>query len=364
MPTPSPSDQRLFEGIRFGNEADFECFFRRYYPRLVNYAARFVAGHETARDLVQDSFARLWERRCELRELDLASLLFTMVRNACLNYLKHNGVVARHELEYTARMRGEERIYSYDFLSDAEQPCLYEELQREVQKAVGARLYDRLLLERATERYTVTTKSGDRSTVCLPDGTQVRLNGSSTLTYPANFNATNRSVELSGAAYFDVSPDEKHRFEVKVGNCSVVVKGTKFDVTAYPDDSLITTTLLEGAVGFTAPRGETLLRPGESLTYDRFAETTAITHVNTAQYLAWIEGRIEFIDVTIVQLCESLSSLYGVEITLDDRLRADGTFITIRLSNQESLDSVLKALDLIVPVSVHRQGPSVRLSAK
>ena len=104
MPTPSPSDQRLFEGIRFGNEADFECFFRRYYPRLVNYAARFVAGHETARDLVQDSFARLWERRCELRELDLASLLFTMVRNACLNYLKHNGVVARHELEYTARM--------------------------------------------------------------------------------------------------------------------------------------------------------------------------------------------------------------------------------------------------------------------
>ena len=47
-----------------------------------------------------------------------------------------------------------------------------------------------------------------------------------------------------------------------------------------------------------------------------------------------------------------------------DRLRADGTFITIRLSNQESLDSVLKALDLIVPVSVHRQGPSVRLSAK
>ena len=138
MHTPSPSDQRLFEGIRFGNEVDFECFFRRYYPRLVNYAARFVAGHETARELVQDSFARLWERRCELRELDLASLLFTMVRNACLNYLKHNGVVARHELEYTARMRGEERIYSYDFLSDAEQPCLYEELQREVQKAVDA----------------------------------------------------------------------------------------------------------------------------------------------------------------------------------------------------------------------------------
>ena len=120
----------------------------------MNYAARFVAGHETARDLVQDSFARLWERRCELRELDLASLLFTMVRNACLNYLKHNGVVARHELEYTARMRGEERIYSYDFLSDAEQPCLYEELQREVQKAVDA------LLDRCREVFRMSRFEG------------------------------------------------------------------------------------------------------------------------------------------------------------------------------------------------------------
>ncbi len=66
-------------------------FFRRYYPRLVNYAARFVAGHEAARDLVQDCFVRPWERRCELRELDLASLVFAMVRNVCFNYLKHSG---------------------------------------------------------------------------------------------------------------------------------------------------------------------------------------------------------------------------------------------------------------------------------
>lgn len=77
MPTPSPSDQRLFEGIRFGNEADFECFFRRYYPRLVNYAARFVAGHETARDLVQDVLHACGSGGANCAELDLASLLFT-----------------------------------------------------------------------------------------------------------------------------------------------------------------------------------------------------------------------------------------------------------------------------------------------
>lgn len=138
MPTPSMSDQSSFEVTRFDNEADFELFFRRYYPQLVNYAVRFVTAREVARDLVQDCFARLWERRHELREQGQKALLFTMVRNSCLDYLKHSGVVVRHELEYTARMRGEERLYSYDFLSDAEQPSLYEELQREIQSAVDA----------------------------------------------------------------------------------------------------------------------------------------------------------------------------------------------------------------------------------
>ncbi len=136
MSDSSHVDSQLFEGIRSGNESDLELFFRHYYLNLVNYAVRFVTEREVARDLVQDSFAHLWERRGQLRRQDLKALLFTMVRNRCFDYLKHAGVVVRHELEYSARMRGEERLYSYDFLSDAEQPCLLEELQREIQAAV------------------------------------------------------------------------------------------------------------------------------------------------------------------------------------------------------------------------------------
>lgn len=228
----------------------------------------------------------------------------------------------------------------------------------------GARLYDRMLLAHAEECYTVTTKFGDRSTINLPDGTQVRLLGRTTLTYPANFNATNRRVELSGAAYFDVSSDEKHRFEVKVGDCSVVVKGTKFNISAYEEESQITTTLLEGAVDFDSPAGETRMQPGEALTYNCLTRVTTLAHVDAAQQLAWIEGHIEYVDVTIVQLCESLSRLYGLEIRLDEQLRSNQTYVAIRLNNQETLDSVLKALDLIVPISVQRQGSTVCLSAK
>lgn len=132
------TDKQIFEGIKSGNESDFECCFRRYYPRLVNYAVRFTVFREIAYDIVQDCFTRLWERRTILHKTDLASLLFTMVRNSCLDYLKHNAVVSRYELEYKTRIQGEEKLYCYDFLYDAEQPYLYEELQSEIQTAIDS----------------------------------------------------------------------------------------------------------------------------------------------------------------------------------------------------------------------------------
>lgn len=52
----------------------------------------------------------------------------------------------------------------------------------------------------------------DRSTVRSPDGTQARLNGSSTLTYLANFNAVEPLRRAFWRVFRSFSPDDKHRF--------------------------------------------------------------------------------------------------------------------------------------------------------
>lgn len=71
----------------------------------------------------------------------------------------------------------------------------------------------------------------------LTDGTVVWLNAGSTLRYADNFNAKNRVVELEGEAYFEVEKQsDKTPFLVKTGCYDVVVKGTKFNVTSYPED--------------------------------------------------------------------------------------------------------------------------------
>jgi len=107
--------------------------FLNYSPRLINYAIRFVANREIAQDIVQDCFIHLWERMEKFDFLAVKPLLFTMVRNACLNHLKHENVLTLQHLKYIHDDVGEERIYHYDFNMEPNTPILYEELEKQVQ---------------------------------------------------------------------------------------------------------------------------------------------------------------------------------------------------------------------------------------
>jgi RNA polymerase sigma-70 factor (ECF subfamily) len=68
--------------------------------------------------------------------LAVKPLLFTMVRNACLNHLKHQNAVALRHLKYMNDNMGEERIYHYDFNVEPNTPILYEELEKQVQVVI------------------------------------------------------------------------------------------------------------------------------------------------------------------------------------------------------------------------------------
>ncbi|SFG03196.1 RNA polymerase sigma-70 factor [Prevotella sp. KH2C16] len=128
--------QILMDDIRGGRSEAFEYLFKTYYPRLRNYASHFIADIDDAEDILQDCFTRLWERRETLTYISLSALLFTMVRNGCLNYLKHKSLVNNYEVDFLAHMSGSEQLYNYDFLDKTDAPLLYEELRRQIEKVM------------------------------------------------------------------------------------------------------------------------------------------------------------------------------------------------------------------------------------
>jgi RNA polymerase sigma-70 factor (ECF subfamily) len=131
------SDQNiLLEEIRKGNNAAFEYLFKNYYLRLRGYTARFIKDHEVVRDIIQECFMKVWEKRETLKSISILSLLFTMVRNACLDYLKHSVIVERYRIEYLAKIEGEEKLYHADFFCDMEYESLYQELEKQIHHVI------------------------------------------------------------------------------------------------------------------------------------------------------------------------------------------------------------------------------------
>ncbi len=128
----------LFADVKSGNIHAFEFLFKSYYPRLLRYALRFVKDEDEARDILQDSFISFWEKREFLLSVSIKALLFTIVRNNCLNHLKHQSVAAKYHFEYLSEKRGEEHLYHLDFLGSTDDNLVFNELNAKVNLVIDS----------------------------------------------------------------------------------------------------------------------------------------------------------------------------------------------------------------------------------
>ena len=78
------------------DEERFHALFVEMYPKLVRYAASLLGDADEARDVVSDVFERAWQRYRTLDGENDRAWLYTAVRNACLNRLKHLQVEREH----------------------------------------------------------------------------------------------------------------------------------------------------------------------------------------------------------------------------------------------------------------------------
>lgn len=120
-------DRLLFDRIRGGDTKAFEYAFRKFAPRLEAFARKYTTDTNEAEDIVQDVFLKLWERRELLDNISLTSFLFMMVKNSCLNYLKHRQVAESVE-QRVPDTETAERLYAIDFVPDPSSLLMQKEL--------------------------------------------------------------------------------------------------------------------------------------------------------------------------------------------------------------------------------------------
>ena len=129
-------DRLLFDKIRGGNAKAFEYAFRKFSPRLEAFAQKYTNDTNEAEDIVQDVFLKLWERRELLDNISLTSFLFMMVRNSCLNYLKHRQI-ADSVQQRIPDAETAERLYAADFVPDPSSLLIQKELSDSIDQILS-----------------------------------------------------------------------------------------------------------------------------------------------------------------------------------------------------------------------------------
>lgn len=94
------NDILLIKQLVEGNRLVFKRIFDDYYRPLCGFSRKFIADDDVCNDIVQESFLGLWHKRREISSFKvIKSYLYSSVRNACLNYLRHENVKNRNEAD-------------------------------------------------------------------------------------------------------------------------------------------------------------------------------------------------------------------------------------------------------------------------
>ena len=131
---------------------------------------------------------------------------------------------------------------------------------------------------------------GAKSCITLPDGTKAWLNAGTELTYNEDYGQKKRTLFLTGEAFFDVAKDKEHPFIVNTSDLIIQALGTQFNVKAYPEEKIITTTLVEGKIDVRMIKSNRQLKkvtllPNEEIVYfvpgyRQKVETGSVTEEN------------------------------------------------------------------------------------
>ena len=224
----------------------------------------------------------------------------------------------------------------------------------------------------------VATKSGSRTKIQLPDGSQVWLNGNSKLVYDnVHFGEKVREVTLSGEAYFDVVKNKNKPFIIHTNNMNIKVLGTAFNVKAYPDEQNTETSLVRGSIEvtlkghqekITMKANDKLIIRNEDFaeektnndnggvkksalvkqnSYMSLGHLTFSSKDNMIMETAWVQNKLIFDNEAFEEVALKMERWYGVAIKFNDPSLSVAHFTGS--FEKETVTEALAALQLTSP---------------
>ncbi len=228
----------------------------------------------------------------------------------------------------------------------------------------GFSFYFNWFSQNTEESLKLTTELGSRSEATLPDGTIVKLNAGSELTYRYDRHKKTRNVQFNGEGYFEVEKDNTPFIIHLPNELTLKVLGTKFNLSAYSDDAVIKTTLTEGRVELQHPGSKQfILAPGQIGSFIKKTGELFYSKEESSHNLSWMEKKLYMDNMSLKEICKTLERWYDVQITFAEKETGENIHYTGVLS-EKSIYDVFEALNQISKIEYKINGRNIIVSEK
>ena len=184
----------------------------------------------------------------------------------------------------------------------------------------------------------VLVPAGNVENIILPDGSEVWIRGGSEIAYPEGFYGE-RTVSLTGEAYFDVKKEER-AFVVNAGDVVTNVLGTEFNISAFPEDEKVIVTLNEGKLKTSVGEEVFILSSGEQLSYNCVDSAAEVTRAENISASEWRSGVLSFNRNTVTEMMRICERHFGVKILVDGQPDETERFTT-RFRPESDINDVM-----------------------
>jgi len=192
--------------------------------------------------------------------------------------------------------------------------------------------------------------NGEQRTIRLTDGTSVRLNAGSSITYPKHFAKDLREVTLVGEAFFDVTPMKDAPFIIHTGKLTTRVLGTSFNIRAYPENEAVLVAVVEGKVKVSAnnasadDKNSVCITKKEMATFQKEQQQLSVSPYEEAEQIGWKDGVLYFEKADFASIVKKLERWYGVKFKVSKDLKIDPAWRFSGSFQDKPLDYILNAI--------------------
>ncbi|MCL3782554.1 FecR family protein [Prolixibacteraceae bacterium JC049] len=199
----------------------------------------------------------------------------------------------------------------------------------------------------ANERLsTFRADKGSIAEVVLADGSIVRLNAQTSLTYREDPKTGHRLVSLEGEAYFNVVHDEERPFIVEAGDLTLIDLGTQFNVQAYSDTRYIETVLVEGKIEIhKQQKKKVTLIPGRMCEYSKRTGKFKVSAFDINKKPGWLSNKFVYSDERLERIMHDLELWYDFRVVFANKSLRNDRF-NMNISRNVSVEQVLEMLRL------------------